>query len=50
MKKTDWNFFEQWATAKAIKFGMNDEWVDLVMWVVSQRVRWERKHYLTNTA
>lgn len=49
MNKFSWLLFEQWATAKAIKFGLVDEWVDFVCWIVSKRVSSERASNTTNT-
>jgi len=43
MNKLNWLYFEQWATAKAIQFGMTDDWVDFVLSIVSKRVVAERK-------
>jgi len=44
----NWQYFEQWATAKAIKFSMTDEWIDFVLSIVSKRVVAERKSKLFN--
>lgn len=43
MQKISWALLEDWATAKAIKFGMSDDWVDLVMWIVAKRAQDEHK-------
>lgn len=40
MNKINWDMLEQWAIAKYNRFG-GEDWLDLVMWVVAKRVRWE---------
>jgi hypothetical protein len=42
MNKTNWELLEQWAIKKYEKFGSED-WLDLVMLVVSKKVEAERK-------
>lgn len=43
MDKFDWKLMEQWATNKAIRFGLPDDWIDFVMWVVNRRIEEDRK-------
>lgn len=39
----DWRLFEQWATNKAIRFGMSDDWIDFMLYLVRERVDEERR-------
>lgn len=42
MQKLNWALLEGWATKKAERFNYDDQWVDLVMWIVAERAKAER--------